>query len=93
MPPLTPYNLGCHELIGLPVAVDSDRCDAYAHVTGRVVDETKNMLVVSDGHRQRWIPKDVAVFHFTLPDRTTCRVEGKTLLGRPEDRVKKARRT
>ena len=64
--------------------MDSDRCDAYAHVTGRVVDETKNMLVVSDGHRQRWIPKDVVVFHFTLPDRTTCRVEGKTLLGADE---------
>ena len=91
MPPLTQRSLGRHELIGLQVAVESDQCVEYTRITGRVVDETKNMLVVFDGRRKRRIPKGVVAFRFTLPDNSTCLLEGKTIIGRPEDRVKKFR--
>lgn len=93
MPPLTQRSLGRHELIGLHVAVESDQCVEYSRITGRVVDETKNMLIVFDDHRKRRIPKGVVTFRFTLPDNSTCLVEGKTIIGRPEDRVKKFRGT
>jgi ribonuclease P protein subunit POP4 len=93
LPPQSPRSLSRHELIGLLVAVESDCCAAYAGITGQVVDETKNLLVVSDGRRRRRIPKGAAAFRFTLHDHSTCLLEGKTILGRPEDRVKKGRGT
>ncbi len=91
MSPLTQRSLGRHELIGLQVAVKSERCDEYSRITGQVIDETKNMLVVSDGRHKRRIPKSAAAFRFTLPDHSTCLLEGKTIICRPEDRVKKFR--
>jgi ribonuclease P protein subunit POP4 len=78
-------------LIGLQVAVESERCVEYSRITGRVIDETKNMLVVFDGHHKLRIPKDAVKFRFTLPDNSTCLLEGKKIIGRPEDRVKKFR--
>jgi ribonuclease P protein subunit POP4 len=91
MSPLTQYNLGRHELIGLQVAVESERCDEYSRITGRIIDETKNMLIVFDGRHKRRIPKSAAAFRLTLPNHSTCLLEGKTILFRPEDRIKKFR--
>jgi ribonuclease P protein subunit POP4 len=35
------------------------------------------------------VVKDSSVFHFTMPDGTIVEVDGKVILGRPEDRLKK----
>lgn len=91
MSSLTQHSLGRHELIGLHVAVESEQCVEYSRIMGQVVDETKNMLVVFDGRRKRRIPKGAVTFHFTLPDNSMCLMEGKRIVGRPEDRVKKFR--
>lgn len=92
MSPLTRQNIGRHELIGLQVIVESERCLGYSKIRGRVIDETKNMIVVFDGVRKRSIPKDDATFHFILPDNSTVVLKGEKIIGRPEDRVKTCRR-
>jgi ribonuclease P protein subunit POP4 len=33
--------------------------------------------------------KDSSVFHFKFPDGTVVEIDGKLLVGRPEDRLKK----
>ena len=92
MSPLTRQNIGRHELIGLQVIIESERCFGDSKIKGKVVDETKNMIVVFDGAKKRRIPKGVAAFHFILPDNSTIVLEGKKIIGRPEDRIKMFRR-
>ncbi len=38
---------------------------------------------------QKLIPKDVSIFEFKVPDGTIVEIDGKILLNRPEDRIKK----
>ncbi len=54
---------------------------------GKVVDETMKTLVIQSAGLKRIAKKD-AVFKFSL-DGVAVKVEGRTLIGRPEDRVKK----
>ncbi|MFI5448854.1 MAG: ribonuclease P protein component 1 [Candidatus Bathyarchaeia archaeon] len=77
-----------HELIGLTTKVSSSPNDAMCGLKGTVIDESKNMLTLSDGDRKIMIPKDAATFKFTLKDGTLVQVNGYRLLGRPETRLK-----
>jgi ribonuclease P protein subunit POP4 len=56
-------------------------------IRGKVVDETKNMIIIQNTGLKR-VAKKNATFKFSL-DGYAVKVEGKTLIGRPEDRVKK----
>ena len=88
---ITPYNVTRHELIGLRAKVSASSCRNYVGIEGVVVDETQNMLYIMGGDgRIRAVPKASATFKFMLPDGTIVEVEGRAILGRPEDRVKKA---
>ncbi len=86
--PITPQNLAHHELIGLRVRVAKARCRSYKGFSGVVVDETRNTLVVEglDGKRRR-VMKKGCTFHFRLPTGCIVAVEGRVLVGRPEDRL------
>ncbi len=86
---ITPKNLVRHELIGLRVRVKKSTNKSLEGIKGVVVDESYNMLHIHDGKRIKKVPKDVCVFVFTLPDGTKVEVNGKLLVGRPEDRPKK----
>ena len=57
------------------------------NIRGKVVDETKNTLIIRSTGLKR-VAKKNATFKFSL-DGVAVKVEGKTLIGRPEDRVKK----
>lgn len=56
---------------------------------GRVVDETRNMLIVDVSGREKMIPKQGSRFRFDVQGGTE--VEGDEIRHRPEDRIKKAR--
>ena len=56
-------------------------------IRGKVIDETMKTLVIRGMGTHR-IAKQDAVFKFFL-DGVAVKVEGKALMGRPEDRVKK----
>lgn len=86
---ITPENLVRHELIGLKVRVVKSSNKLNVGLTGKIVDETRNMLVIekSSGKEAR-IAKESSVFSFEVGP-VWVRVDGKVLVGRPEDRIKK----
>ena len=65
----------------------NDSNPANDRIRGRVIDETMKTIVIR-GQRTWKIAKKDAIFKFNL-DGVTVKIEGKTLIGRPEDRVKK----
>ncbi|MBS7643147.1 ribonuclease P protein component 1 [Candidatus Bathyarchaeota archaeon] len=86
---LSPENLIRHELIGLQVEIVKSSHPGYIGIRGIVIDETQKMLMISDGSRRKAVPKQTSVFKFTLPNGVVVEVDGKVIVGRPEDRVKK----
>ena len=59
-------------------------------IAGKVVDETRSTFTISnnDGEKKVVI-KGTAVFEFVIPDGTVVEMDGKVIMGRPEDRLKK----
>ncbi len=90
--PITAKNLIRHELIGLQVRVVASSNFSAIGGNGRVVDETREMLTVETEFGEKHYVKDQCVFAFTLPTGEKVRVDGKVLVGRPEDRIKKKQR-
>ncbi len=82
-------NLRKHELIGLQVEILEATDPGQVHLTGRVVDETRNLLVIEAGGAEKRIPKQGARFRFQIEG--GIEVEGDEIRFRPEDRIKKAR--
>jgi len=78
-----------HEFIGLDAKVVKSTNPDYVGITGQVIDETRNTLVIRHKNRDKVVVKNVAVFHFILPDGTIVEIEGNAIVGRPEDRIKK----
>jgi ribonuclease P protein subunit POP4 len=87
--PITPQNLVRHELIGLEVEVKNSKNPSQVGLKGRVVWETYSTLTIQTKKGEKIIPKDIAIFVFKLPNGTKVQVDGKILIGRPEDRIKK----
>ncbi len=77
------------ELIGLNAEVVRSSNPSCVGISGKVVDETRNTFVIIHQNKKKAVIKDTAVFHFTMPDRTVVEINGKIIVGRPEDRVKK----
>jgi ribonuclease P protein subunit POP4 len=83
---ITPSIVQC-EFIGLETkVVKSSNLDTVG-ITGKIVDETRNTLTISCNGEKKVIIKDIAVFEFTLPDGTVVEMDGKVIMGRPEDRI------
>ena len=80
-------NILQNEIIGLEAEVLSDSNPENINIRGRVIDETMKTFVIRGTGTWRIAKKD-AVFKFLL-DGVAVKVEGKALMGRPEDRVKK----
>ena len=88
--PITPQNLVRHELISLPVKIVKSTDPTQKGITGRVIDETYNTLKVEmKSGNEKTVIKENCIFVFTLPNKTKVQVDGKLLVSRPEDRIKK----
>ena len=85
---ITPQNLVRHELIGLKVKV-GESTDPKLKISGTVIDESYKTLKVETKDSEKTLIKENCVFIFTLPDKTKVQVDGKLLVSRPEDRIKK----
>ncbi len=85
---LTPENIIYHELIGLPVEVDSPGL----RLAGIVVDETRNMLVIEANGADKKISKSAGSFIFTIPDGRRVKVLGTLLRSQPENRIPKRKK-
>jgi len=77
------------EFIGLIAKVVKSTNPNNAGLRGKVIDETRNTLVIRRKNEDKIIVKNQAVFHFTTPDGTIVEVDGNVIVGSPEDRVKK----
>jgi len=91
MSPITLQNLIRHELIGLEVSVIRSSNPGCIGIRGKVIDETKGTILIFDGVKRKIVPKSVAMFGFTLPDKSIVEVEGREIVGRPEERIKLVR--
>ena len=86
---IAPEDLVKHELIGLEVRVLKSSNPSSEGMEGRVIDESRNMLVIETPKGEKSVAKDLCVFSFHLPSGKWVRVEGSLLVARPEDRIKK----
>jgi len=87
---ITPQNLVRHELCGLAVKIKYSTDSTQKGLNGKVIDETYNIIKVeTKSGKEKVIPKGSTVFIFTLPNKVKVQVDGKVLIGRPEDRIKK----
>ena len=83
-------NLLYHDLIGLDVKVIDSTNRSLVGLKGKVINETRNTLEVERDKKVKKIMKSQAVFEVKL-DGHTYHVDGRLLVGRPEDRIKKVR--
>jgi len=84
---ISPQNVLRHELIGLDVLVARASNPGHVGVSGRIIDETRNTLVILTGRGEKRIPKRFSVFRLRLPDGTTVDVDGSSLETQPERRI------
>lgn len=74
-----------HEFIGENLEVIESKNQDLVGLKGKIVDETKNMFVLDNGKK---LVKDQSTFQISLGEEI-FEVDGKLLVGRPEDRLKK----
>ncbi len=80
----------CSEFIGTEAEVSQSPHKGYVGLSGRVISETKNTFTLLQADKARRIIKETAVFRFKYSDGTIVQIDGKLLIGRSEDRLKKA---
>ncbi len=76
------------EFIGSEVKVAASRHADYVGLSGKVIDESRNTFTILNSG-EKVIVKESVVFQFKFPDETIVEIDGKLLVGRPEDRLKK----
>ena len=77
------------ELIGLDAKVAKSTNRNSVGISGKVIDETRNTLVIRQNNSDKVVPKETTIFQLTLSNGSVVEVDGNAIVGRPEDRVKK----
>lgn len=77
-----------HELIGLGIEVTASKNKSLAGLKGKIVDETKNTLKVRAGSRVLTVMKNAIMFKANINGKN-IEIDGRCLMARPEDRIKK----
>ena len=77
------------EFIGFEAKVIKSSNPDLVGLEGKVVDETRNTFTILHNSEEKIVIKDTAVFHFVMLDGTVIEVDGKVIVGRSEDRMKK----
>lgn len=86
---ITPQNVFRHEFIGLTAEVVESNHKGFVGIQGKIIDETRNTIRIDTGDKEKVIPKDEVTFLFTLPQGEKVLIDGKFIVARPEDRIKK----
>ena len=85
---ITPQNIIFHELIGLRVEIKESPDTTLINLVGKIVYETRNMLVIKTNRGFKRISKQVAdKIKLFLPSGAVCFIRGPCLIGRAEDRL------
>jgi len=78
-----------YEFIGTEATVSKSRHPGYVGISGKIIDETRNTVTILHEEKRKIIIKDSAIFHFKFSDGTIVEIDGKLLVGKPEDRLKR----
>lgn len=77
-----------HEIIGLNAEVVKAKNPSLVGIKGKIVDETKNTITIRQDSNMKKILKEQAVFKIGFENKI-FQIDGKLLVGRSEDRLKK----
>lgn len=86
---ITSKNVFYHELIGLYSEVVESSNEFLVGINGNIIDERKKTISIETENGIKIVPKNVSIFHFFLPNGEWVEIDGKILVNRPEDRIKK----
>ena len=79
-----------YEFIGAKGLVAASPNSNLMGVSGLVIGETRNTFALRNLGITRSVVKEAATFDFTFNDGTVVEIDGKLLVGRSEDRLKKS---
>ena len=83
---ITAENVVLHELIGLHAQVVKCNNAQTVGLCGKIIDETKSMLVLSTENGVKKIPKANTQWQFSF-DKMKTLVDGNQLTKRPQERI------
>lgn len=84
---ITSRNVLAHELIGLDILVTGAANISHRGISGRIIDETKNLLVIETARGVKRIPKMHTTFRISLPGREIVEIDGSVMVLAPERRI------
>jgi ribonuclease P protein subunit POP4 len=84
---ISAQNVLRHELIGLDILVSGAANPEQRGLYGRIIDETKNLLVIETPKGVRRIPKMHSIFQVRLPGRELVEIDGSVMVLAPEKRI------
>ena len=84
---ISSQNVIRHELIGLDVLVSGASNPLHRGLTGRIIDETKNLLVIETSKGINRIPKMHSRFQLHLPCSELVEIDGSVMALAPEKRI------
>jgi ribonuclease P protein subunit POP4 len=77
------------EFVGTKTTVSESPNQGYLSIKGQVLDETRNTFLINQKGEAKTVVKDQAFFQFQFADGTIVEIDGKLLVGKSEDRIKK----
>lgn len=80
-------NILRHELIGLDVLVSGASNPGQTGLSGRIIDETRNLLVIETPQGIKRVAKMHSIFRVSLPGRELVEIDGSVLVLAPEKRI------
>ena len=80
-------NIIAHELVGLDVEITKKDNLVGSKLYGKIVFETKNMILLKTPFGIRGVPKAIIKKARFFLSEGGCFISGISLIGRPEDRI------
>lgn len=76
------------ELIGTHIKITNSKNKSLIGLQGKIVDETRNTILLSTNEGDKKIIKDQVEFDF-FTENKVMKIDGKSIVSRSEDRIKK----
>lgn len=85
---MNPRDFVKQELIGLNITIIEAKNQDLIGLKGKIIDETKNTITIEEQDKTKKIVKDQIIFNTEFNNKK-IQIDGKLLVGRPEERLKR----